>query len=588
MAQKKKKNRKQGHPGRQQRQQGVTAAQASLQRAMDGLMPDYLRWYEQHHGDDGLAMPCLLVMRNIFTVSAAVDGQGSITGFDPTQFAEVVETVLGVEEQEQELGDSLDGVKLVQQAVSTYVDFLSDTGRWNGPAQDLELLKELLGQLLGGARLAVGAGDTDPQALSSMEAAAVGNLNEMPVVRLGRDLLRWIGAGRAITPDGELAESEAREARELLGSQLSHQARSMEDLLLCLYLALALAEAIEIADNEVRPSAGAQDFLSEDPSVAFGSLFSFVHAFLQETVGGPDSEDPHTVEAWDLVVQTLLMATDGDPAPVGTPAPQGVSKATWQAVLAELDGLAELGLIAKDTHYDVPLAVGALLEGMFEEGQEELEDLDLDADSSTDAKAEAEPGGSNVIQLPTAVPPAAGQVLQLKLGLKYAKPPIWRRVLVPATMNLADLHQVIQVSFRWLDSHMHAFYPTRQSAVSLPMRDGELDERAVQVGQLLPAPKDKLGYIYDFGDNWELEITLEKLLDEDQGTVPRCTGGRRMAPVEDCGGVPGWEHLLEAIKDPGHEQYEELREWLGLEPEDELDDSAFDRERLNRALSHFA
>ena len=48
-------------------------------------------------------------------------------------------------------------------------------------------------------------------------------------------------------------------------------------------------------------------------------------------------------------------------------------------------------------------------------------------------------------------------VFQIKVSLSGAKPPIWRRLEVPADIALSDLHDVIQVAFSWNDSHMHAF-----------------------------------------------------------------------------------------------------------------------------------
>lgn len=107
-----------------------------------------------------------------------------------------------------------------------------------------------------------------------------------------------IGADRSIEPDGEPNADAAREAISLFESRLENQVSSGDDLLLRLYLALALAEAIEIEDAQVRPSAGAEDFLSEDPAVAFESLFSFVHAFLEETMAEPETEDLEETQAW--------------------------------------------------------------------------------------------------------------------------------------------------------------------------------------------------------------------------------------------------------------------------------------------------
>ena len=55
------------------------------------------------------------------------------------------------------------------------------------------------------------------------------------------------------------------------------------------------------------------------------------------------------------------------------------------------------------------------------------------------------------------VPLAVDQAMQLKVQLKYFKPPIWRSVVVPSLATLGDLHRVIQVVFGWEGDHLHAF-----------------------------------------------------------------------------------------------------------------------------------
>jgi hypothetical protein len=92
----------------------------------------------------------------------------------------------------------------------------------------------------------------------------------------------------------------------------------------------------------------------------------------------------------------------------------------------------------------------------------------------------------------------------------------------------------------------------------------------------------KAFYTYDFGDSWEHQIVIEKRLPAEPGRAyPSCLAGERHAPPEDCGGIPGYYNLLEAIRDPQHEQREELLEWLG----DEFDPEAFSVDVVNRRLA---
>jgi Plasmid pRiA4b ORF-3-like protein len=63
---------------------------------------------------------------------------------------------------------------------------------------------------------------------------------------------------------------------------------------------------------------------------------------------------------------------------------------------------------------------------------------------------------------------------------------------------------------------------------------------------------DELLYVYDYGDEWELRIRLESVVDRAPGAVRAvCTGGRRGAPPENCGGIYAYD---DAVTEPGVEQ----------------------------------
>ncbi len=89
-------------------------------------------------------------------------------------------------------------------------------------------------------------------------------------------------------------------------------------------------------------------------------------------------------------------------------------------------------------------------------------------------------------------------------------------------------------------------------------------EWEVPVTRYLRKPRDKCHYEYDFGDGWVHRVLLEQVKAAHAGTkYPICTGGRRAGPVEDCGGVPGYYRLLEALADPDHAEHGEMVEWIG-------------------------
>lgn len=70
-------------------------------------------------------------------------------------------------------------------------------------------------------------------------------------------------------------------------------------------------------------------------------------------------------------------------------------------------------------------------------------------------------------------------------------------------------------------------------------------------------------YLYDFGDSWQHDILLEGiLLAQTKDKYPKCIDGAGACPPEDCGGIPGYRHLLEVINDPQHEDHAYLSAWL--------------------------
>ncbi len=177
-------------------------------------------------------------------------------------------------------------------------------------------------------------------------------------------------------------------------------------------------------------------------------------------------------------------------------------------------------------------------------------------------------------------------ILQLKISLVGAsKPPVWRRVLVPATLRLDRLHDVIQAAMGWTDTHLHAF---EAGGVDYGPVDPELDhedERRTAIGDLLSEPRDRMRYVYDFGDYWQHDIVIEKVLEAERGArYPVCVTGKGRRPPEDCGGVWGYADLREKLADPTHEEHADMLDWLGLETAAEFDAQAFNVDEVNLVL----
>lgn len=174
-------------------------------------------------------------------------------------------------------------------------------------------------------------------------------------------------------------------------------------------------------------------------------------------------------------------------------------------------------------------------------------------------------------------------IYQLKITLKDFRPPIWRRVQVTSDTTLGKLHQIIQESMGWTNSHLHAF---SIQGVEYGQPQPEYDfnvhnERTVKLSSVVTGEKFKFLYTYDMGDSWEHEILVEKVLSADpQMRYPVCLTGKRACPPEDCGGVWGYAEFLAAIQQPDHPEHESMLDWIG----GEFDPEFFDLDEVNRLL----
>src|SRR5205823_79211 len=114
-------------------------------------------------------------------------------------------------------------------------------------------------------------------------------------------------------------------------------------------------------------------------------------------------------------------------------------------------------------------------------------------------------------------PLSIAQVAELKVSLTGSRPPIWRRVRLPVTATLADLHDATQVLFGWDGGHLHLFRAGKKQYSDPFMNlEGTGDEGAVRVRDVL-TPGGNISYTYDLGACWEHEIALEQMLARDPG-----------------------------------------------------------------------
>ena len=174
-----------------------------------------------------------------------------------------------------------------------------------------------------------------------------------------------------------------------------------------------------------------------------------------------------------------------------------------------------------------------------------------------------------------AKPKPAKVIYQFKVTLFDIKPKVWRRIQIKDCF-LHDLHWHIQGAFGWTNSHLHDFDVGRDrygisSEIDLEGITECKDSTTTLLSDILPKDGKRFvfKYTYDMGDNWEHEVLFEGVIKPSKKSkYPICLEGERACPPEDCGGEMGYEHLLEVLADPKHEEYEHLCQWAGnFEPE---------------------
>jgi len=190
-------------------------------------------------------------------------------------------------------------------------------------------------------------------------------------------------------------------------------------------------------------------------------------------------------------------------------------------------------------------------------------------------------------------------IFRFRVELRDIAPPIWREIEVPGNYSFWDLHVAIQDAMGWLDYHLHAFKPAESDdsewEIGIPTDDefptGMETIAGWQVGVVehFKQAGDTMFYLYDFGDGWTHDVTLKEIISSDSDKRIICTSGERACPPEDCGGPWGYQIMLEALADPGHDQHEDMIRWTGcsFDPGDfDPREVKFDdpQERWNRAF----
>lgn len=160
-------------------------------------------------------------------------------------------------------------------------------------------------------------------------------------------------------------------------------------------------------------------------------------------------------------------------------------------------------------------------------------------------------------------------VARIRIILRDANPQIWRLLDVPLSATLLSLHDLIQIAMGWTGNHLFAFgvgsrrYGT-PDPVQVKGHPRIFQAERVHVRTIIERGLKTFSYVYDFGDNWIHDCTIEGCRVGDDATdYPAFVGGAGRCPPEDVGGISGFDEFLVAVADPGHPDHRRMIRWYG-------------------------
>jgi len=177
---------------------------------------------------------------------------------------------------------------------------------------------------------------------------------------------------------------------------------------------------------------------------------------------------------------------------------------------------------------------------------------------------------------------------QFKITIKDTHPPIWRRVIVPAGLSFNQLTLVLNTVMGWYGYHLSSY--TFQN-LALEFEDDPEEEFGIwSDNEILDAAEYTINefvedvksftYVYDFGDYWSHQVQVEKVLYDYENNYPQVIKFKGNTPLEDCGGVWGYESLIDILNNPDDPEYKDMLEWSGGRP-----DRDYDIELINGELA---
>lgn len=158
---------------------------------------------------------------------------------------------------------------------------------------------------------------------------------------------------------------------------------------------------------------------------------------------------------------------------------------------------------------------------------------------------------------------------QLKVQIKESHPPIWRRVIVPAGLSFSQLSVLLNEVMGWCGYHLSSFefyhlglrIEEEEQFEDFGFDEYDYLDAAETIIDLYLDSEDWFTYVYDFGDDWQHRVTVEKRLEEYDKNYAEVLKFKGETPYEDCGGIYGYYQLLKTLSNPEDPEYEEMKQW---------------------------
>lgn len=176
----------------------------------------------------------------------------------------------------------------------------------------------------------------------------------------------------------------------------------------------------------------------------------------------------------------------------------------------------------------------------------------------------------------------------LHVSIAFSDPLIWRRLQIPGSYSLSQLHNIIQQAMGWSDSFVHQFHvgkisyePTIKS--NIPKESKRFDERNYKLHTLEEGMQFMFSYLYDAGEGWEHQIQLEETVPPTRELKhPILLAGERACPPEDVGDVHEYNQLVTGFENSDDNAIQAL---IDLSERPDFNPQEFDLEKVKKRIS---